>query len=84
MVPVTPPPTLLDVTLFPVQIVMRPDGPGEPESGDYVDASWVDGQAATTLAAQGIVAGGRYKLWVKVTTSQEVRVMAGPVVGVGY
>lgn len=84
LAPVEAPPTIPDVTVYPVQIAMLADGSGEPGPDDYVDASWVDGEAATKLADQGITTAGRYKLWAKITTSQETKVIPGPVVGVGY
>lgn len=84
LAPVTPPPDVPDVTVYPVRIAMIPDGPGEPSSGQYVLGTWVDGEAATKLADQGITTAGRYKLWVKIVTSQETKVIPGPVIGVGY
>lgn len=82
--PVAPPPDIPDVTIYPVHFAALPDGPGEPDSGDYVDGSWVDGEAGIKLADLSITTAGRYKLWVKIVTSQETKVIPGQVIGVGY
>lgn len=85
LVPLTYPTDIPDITVYPVRVAMLPDGPGEPTTDDYVLASWVDGQVATSLADQGIVTGGKYKLWTKISTDQEPnKVIPGPVIGVGY
>lgn len=74
-VPVTPP-AGIDITAQPVSIAVT-DAAARPVAADWKTASW-DGNVAKTLIGPGVLAlaPGSYKVWVKVTDSPEVPVMA--------
>lgn len=62
-----------NATAYPVQIAIVLDAAGEPEDGDYHDATW-DGTDATIVIGAGSaveLAEGEYAVWTRVTTADE-------------
>lgn len=61
-----------------VQVAARPDSI-EPEDSEYVDATYLNGQALFLVGADGMaLAKGDWVCWGKVTTDQEVIVQPAP------
>jgi len=78
MIPVTGP--VDDLTLFPVSVALRLEATeGEPATGDYQSATWINGEAALLVTA-GSFAPGQYLAFVRVQAAPEdVRLLSGRV-----
>jgi hypothetical protein len=62
-----------DVTAYPVQIAIVLDAAGEPEDGDYHDATWAGGDATLIIGSGSEVelTEGEYAVWTRITTATE-------------
>lgn len=71
----------IDVTADPVAMAFTSGFGSSPQSGDWHDAAWDNGNARILVGPGGDVTlfSGRYLIWVKVTDSPEI-----PVLRAGY
>lgn len=78
-VPVTAPDGV-DITTVGVSIALRSETvDGEPATGDYLTATWVNGEAMVLLAT-GAFPAGQYNVFIRLVSSPEdVRKLAGRV-----
>jgi hypothetical protein len=72
-------PADVDLSQFSVSVALVLEGGGEPVTGDYRAANWVNGEAAL-LVASGDFAPGEYMAYVRVVAPPEdVRLVSGRV-----
>lgn len=78
-VPVTPPDGV-DLTTVGVSVALRLETlDGEPATGDYLTASWVNGEAMV-LVSTGEFPAGQYNVYVRlVSAPEDIRKLAGRV-----
>lgn len=78
------PPAGVDPTVWAPAITLAPDDGTEPADGDYVPASWVDGEAALHVGPAGgdvSYPAGSYMAWLRLNTggAEDIRLPAGRV-----
>jgi hypothetical protein len=75
-VPFTGPPGVPDLTVFPVEMAIVPEGSGEPASAGpaWKPAVWLNGQASLLLS-EGDYPAGDYVVYARITAGLERPVM---------
>jgi hypothetical protein len=83
-IPVSPPPAVPDVTVYPCEAALVADDGSEPADGDYHAASWIGGEVAL-LVGPGAVTylPGDYMAFARLTAGLEQPVMKSGRVRIG-
>lgn len=84
-IPIEPPATVTDVTVFPCEAALVPDDGSEPADGDYHPASWIAGEVALLVGPGGgtVYLPGEYMAFARITASQERPVIKSGRVRIG-
>jgi hypothetical protein len=85
-IPIDPPDTVPDVTIYPGEAALIPDDGTEPADGDYHDAEWINGELALLVGpgpAGAVYPTGDYMAFARITAGAEIPVLKSGRVRIG-